>query len=109
MIEISTMANWVWEQVVSGNVANTCSNIMNTYQVFKDFLQRHEKVDFKQDEFTPLLEKILYENEALRQDLTTLMPIQSVNFAPKIDIFNNNNGTITNNGTIQIDASYSSK
>lgn len=109
MIEITAMASWILEQVANDKVATIFSNILNTYQVFEDFLQRHKKGDFAQDEFIPRLEKILSENEALRQDLTTLMPIQSVNFAPKIDIFNNNNGTITNNGTIQIDASYSSK
>lgn len=109
MIEITAMASWILEQVANDKVATIFSNILNTYQVFEDFLQRHKKGDIPQDEFIPRLEKILSENEALRQDLTTLMPIQSVNFAPKIDIFNNNNRTITNNGNIQIDASYYSK
>lgn len=103
---MTEMVLWVWEQVISGNVANTCSNIINTYQVFKDFLQRHEKVEFTQDEFTPLLERILRENEQLRQDLAQLMPAQSVT-QTNIEAFKNNtNTTISIGGNVNIGVSH---
>lgn len=103
---MAEMALWVWEQVISGNVANTCSNIINTYQVFKDFLQRHEKVEFTQDEFTPLLEKILRENEQLRQDLAQLMPAQSVTQTNVEAFKNNTNTTISIGGNVNIGVSH---